>query len=125
VGRPGWGFRAAGLQDGLDLGFEEIAELLAAFDGFAKGAVAQGFEDGGGGLDAEIAGEQGFFKMLEGLLVDGAGERGDGSIFEESDSRVRETACFMRAKRPVGSAGSAGAGGSFLLPKNFIMGVQL
>src|ERR1700679_1470806 len=37
-------------QDGADLGFEERAELFAAFDGAAFGAVAEGVEDFGGGL---------------------------------------------------------------------------
>jgi hypothetical protein len=45
---------------------------------------------------------------------------------KQADSRVRETACFMRAKRPWGSVSVSGwdEGVSFLLPKNFIMRVQ-
>jgi hypothetical protein len=78
---------------------EQIAQLVAAFDGLAAGAVAQGVEDGGGGLDAEVAGQQRGFKVFEGGFVDGAGEGDDAFDFGESDSRVRETACFMRSKR--------------------------
>src|ERR1035441_420222 len=164
-------FALRGFKNGLELNFEEVAQLIAALDGFAECAVAQGVEDGVGGLHAEGAGEQRGFEVLEGLLVDDAGERGDAvdfgrerlasvrlvvgpprslvssadsrpakdcgsttrvsaampSILEESDSRVRETACFMRAKRPglvpsVGSTDSSGdTGGLFLAPKNFII----
>ena len=65
----------------MQLSLEKIAQLLAAFDGLMAGAVAQGFEDRGGGLDAEIAGEERGFEVFEGGLVDGAGEGGDAFDF--------------------------------------------
>jgi hypothetical protein len=44
------------------------------------------------------------------------------SIFEENDSRVRVTACFMRLKKPdLGASGSSVFSGSLLLPKRLIM----
>src|ERR1035441_7816801 len=49
------------------------------------------------------------------------------SMRDESDSRVRETACFMRLKRPdlgvsAGAASGRGLSGvSFLPPKSFII----
>ena len=52
------------------------------------------------------------------------------SILVENDSRVRETACFMRLKKPdlgASSGADSGAGEgvssgvSFLPPKNLIM----
>ena len=65
---------------------EQVAELVAAFDGLVAGAVAEGVEDGGGGLDAEVAREQGGFEVVEGLLVDGAGEGGD--VFDFGGERL-------------------------------------
>ena len=55
LGGPGIG-RMRGFEDGAEFLLEQGAEFFAAFDGLAAGAVAQGVEDGGGGLDAEVAG---------------------------------------------------------------------
>jgi 5-methyltetrahydrofolate--homocysteine methyltransferase len=57
---------------------QELAQLGAAFDGLMAGAIAQCVEDGGGGLDAEVAREQSGFELVEKILesriaiIDGA-----------------------------------------------------
>ena len=43
----------------------------------ARGPIAESIDNPGGGLHAEVAGEQDRFELFESLLVDHAGERGD------------------------------------------------
>ena len=80
-------------------------------------------------MDAEVAGEQGGLEIFEGLLVDGAGEGGDAFDFGgERLAGARDGLLHAGEEAlgaPVGAsvdASGSGAGGSFLLPKNFIMG---
>ncbi len=73
-GKEIWIVGDGGFEDGAELLLEEGAQLFAAFDGLVAGAVAEGGEDFGGGLDAQIAGKQRGFKGFEGGFVDGAGE---------------------------------------------------
>ena len=60
-----------------DLGLEQLAQLLAAIDGLVAGAVAQGVEDGGGGLHPQVAGDERRFQLFERRFVDRAGERNE------------------------------------------------
>ena len=80
--------------------FEQIAQLGAAFDGLVAGAVAERVEDGGGGLHAEVAGEQRGFEIVEGAFVDGAGESGEVGDFGGEASRG--------CARPPGACGRRG-----------------
>src|SRR6185437_12494579 len=65
------------VEDLLQLGFEELLELGAALDAGAEGALAQVFDDDGGGGCAEIGAEQNGFEPDEGGFVDLAGEGDD------------------------------------------------
>ncbi len=67
------------VEDLLQLGFEELLELVAALDAGAESALAKVFEDEGGGGAADVGGEQDGFEAGEGGLVDLAGEGDDGA----------------------------------------------
>jgi len=55
------------------------------------GAVAEGVEDGGGGGDAEVAGEKRGFEFFESAFVDGAREGGEvGDFLGEAFAGARD-----------------------------------
>ena len=47
------------VEDLLELGFEELLELVAALDAGAEGALAEVFDDDGGGGRAEVGARAG------------------------------------------------------------------
>ena len=53
------------------------AEFFAAFDGLVPGAFAEGIEDFGGGLHADVAGDERGFKLFQIALVHRAGHGDD------------------------------------------------
>ena len=61
-------------QDGLNLGLQQCAEFLAAFDGLAQRPFPQRIQDFGRGLDAYIAGKQRRFKVFQGGFVHRPGQ---------------------------------------------------
>ncbi len=61
------------VEDGFELGFEELLELVAALDSGAEGALAEVFEDQGGGGGSDVGGEQDGFEVVEGGGVDPRG----------------------------------------------------
>ena len=91
---------AAGLPESAGSGLEQRAKFFAAFDGLAAGALAQRVEDLGGGLHADVAGDQRRLQLLEALSSTVRVMATMSSILEVNDSRVRVTACFMRLKKP-------------------------
>jgi len=66
------------VEDGLELGFEELPELVASLDACAEGALTQVFKDDGGSGGADVGFEEDGFEMIEGGGVNLAGERDDG-----------------------------------------------
>ena len=66
-----------GHEDLDDLRFQQVAQFRAAFDGLAASAFAEGIEDFGRGLYADVAHDQRGFEIFERRLIDLAGERDD------------------------------------------------
>ncbi len=62
------------VEDGLEFGFEELLEFIAALDAGAEGALAKVLHDEGGGGSAEVCGEEERLEVDEGGLVDLAGK---------------------------------------------------
>ena len=104
---------------------EQFAQLVAAFDGLAEGALAQGVENGGGGLHAQVAGEQRGFQIFERALVHGAGEGGDAfDLGGERLAGARDRllhAVEEALGRSLLSLLRVWVSGSFLLPKSLII----
>ena len=58
-------------------GLEQVAQFFAAVDCLEAGAFAEGVDDLGGGLHADVAHDERGFEFFEGGLVDLAGEGDD------------------------------------------------
>jgi len=90
---------------------EQGAQLLAALNGLMAGAVAQGGQDFGGGLDAQIARKQHGFKSFEGGFVYGSGEGDDVFDFgREGLAGARDGLLHAAEKAGLGVFGRAGFG---------------
>ena len=101
---------------------EELAELGAAFDGLMAGAVAECVEDGGGGLDAEVAREQRGFELFEGAFVDGAGEGGEVRDFGGKGlAGARDGLAHAVEEAGLSSGSSASGFSGSSLPKRVVI----
>ena len=83
------------------LRLQQRAKFFAAFDGLALGALAQGVEDLGRGLHADVARDQRRFEIFEGRFVDRAGQ-GDDVFNLRSEGLARARDSLLHAAEEAG-----------------------